>query len=143
MKADLLEALLKESGLNFEFYRSAGPGGQNVNKVSTAVRLRFDIRSSQLLPNAAKARLARIAGRRLTENGVLLIEARRFRTQERNRQDALQRLVDMIIKALEKPLKRIPTQPTAASRRRRIERKFRKSALKQARKGSKPTEEFE
>jgi ribosome-associated protein len=137
MTTDLLKALLGESSLRFEFYRSAGPGGQNVNKVSTAVRLRFDVCSSTLLPDEAKARLARLAGRKLTESGVLLIEAQRFRTQERNREDALRRLAKLIQRALEEPRKRIPTQPTAASQEHRIESKLRKAALKRARKVSK------
>ncbi len=143
MTINLFEAILKEGSLKFEFYRSAGPGGQNVNKVSTAVRLRFDIRSSRLLPNEAKARLARLAGRRLTGGGVLLIEAQRFRTQERNREDALLKLSEMIRKAMKQPRKRIPTRPTAASSRGRIESKLRKAALKRVRKMSKSMEDIE
>lgn len=133
MTTDLLQALLGENSLRFEFYRSAGPGGQNVNKVSTAVRLRFDICSSTLLPDEAKSRLARLAGRRLTGNGVLLIEAQRFRTQERNREDALRRLVHLIRRASEEPGKRVPTRPTMASRKRRIESKRHNAGLKQTR----------
>ena len=90
------EALFRAKEIQFEFYRATGPGGQNVNKVSTAVRLRFDVRRSRLLPEAVKERLARLAGRRLTDAGVLVIEAQRFRTQERNRHEALERLLGMI-----------------------------------------------
>lgn len=133
MATGILEALLNDKSLGFDFFRSAGPGGQNVNKVSTAVRLRFNVVASPLLPEAAKVRLARIAGRKLTEDGVLLIEAQRFRTQERNRDDALGRMVSLIRTALEKPKERIPTQPTAASQRRRFEAKRRRGALKRER----------
>lgn len=130
MNADLLGTLLKEKLLSFEFYRASGPGGQNVNKVSTAVRLRFDVLAAQFLPEAAKARFVRLVGRKLTEAGVLLIEAQRFRTQEQNREDALRRLENLLNKAMEEPRERIPTQPTAASKQRRIESKRRNTAAK-------------
>jgi ribosome-associated protein len=137
MNADLLETLLKGKLLSFEFYRASGPGGQNVNKVSTAVRLRFDVAASLLLPEAAKTRLAQLAGRKLTEAGVLLIEAQRFRTQERNREDALRRLGNLLQRAMEEPSERIPTQPTAASKKRRIEFKLRNAVVKRARRVAK------
>ena len=125
--------LLKDKSLTFEFYRSTGPGGQNVNKVSTAVRVRFDLKVTSLLSETAKSRLARLAGRQLTKDDVLLIEAQRFRTQEQNRTDAIQRLACLIIKALEEPKVRYPTQPTATARTRRMEAKRRRAALKRSR----------
>jgi ribosome-associated protein len=128
-----LDALLRSPELQFEFTRATGPGGQNVNKVSTAVRLRFDLRHSRLVPDAVKERLARLAGRRLTEAGVLLIEAQSFRTQERNRQAAVERLLDLIRRAQEIPRARRPTRPTAGSRERRLEAKKRRAAVKQRR----------
>jgi ribosome-associated protein len=135
------EVLLGGNELAFEFYRSSGPGGQNVNKVSTAVRLRFDVRNSRLLAPSVKERLTRLAGRRLTEAGVLVIEAQRFRTQERNRREAIERLVEMIRRAEERPRERRATRPTAGSRERRIEAKKRRGAVKTARRASHdPTE---
>jgi ribosome-associated protein len=119
--------------VKFEFFRSSGPGGQNVNKVSTAVRLRFDLGHSRLLPAGVKARLSRTPGVRLTAGGVLVIEARRFRTRERNRRDALERLMGLIRGAWEKPRKRRPTKPTAASTGKRLNEKRRRGAVKQGR----------
>jgi ribosome-associated protein len=127
------EALFRAKEIQFEFYRATGPGGQNVNKVSTAVRLRFDVRRSRLLPEAVKERLARSAGRRLTDAGVLVIEAQRFRTQERNRHEELQRLLGMIQRAQEPPRPRRATRPTAGSRERRLEAKRRRGAVKRER----------
>ena len=124
--------------LRFEFFRSSGPGGQNVNKVSTAVRLRLDVAQSPSLPQEVKERLIRLAGSRLTEHGVLLIEASRFRTQERNRQDALDRLASLIDQARKKPIHRRPTRPTYASRERRLNAKKLRATTKGRRKALSP-----
>jgi ribosome-associated protein len=115
------------------FIRASGPGGQSVNKVATAVQLRFDARRSLSLPEDVRRRLERLAGRRLTQDGVIVITAQRFRTQERNRADALDRLVELIRKAAEPPVMRKPTRPTPASRRRRLENKNRRSTTKKLR----------
>ena len=128
---------LRDDELAFEFVRASGPGGQNVNKVATAVQLRFDAAGSTSLPGEVKERLLRLAGRRATDEGVIVIDARRFRTQERNRQDAVDRLVKLVARAAEKPKPRRRTRPTAASRRRRVDDKKRRGALKQQR-GRKP-----
>jgi len=120
--------------LQFEFFRSSGPGGQDVYTVSTAVRLRFDVGRSPSLPDEVKPRLARLAGKRLTEEGILLIEARRFRTQEQNRQDALERLTSLIDQARKRPIHRRPTKPTQASRERRLKGKKPRATAKHQRK---------
>jgi ribosome-associated protein len=124
---------LDEAELQESFIRASGPGGQNVNKVSSAVQLRFDVRQSPSLPEDVKTRLERLAGRRLTQEGVLIITAQRFRAQERNREDALARLVELIRQATERPKPRRPTRPTLASKRRRLEDKGRRSEIKKGR----------
>lgn len=124
---------LGEDELSFEFVRASGPGGQNVNKVSTAVQMRFDAAASPSLPDEVRARLLKLAGRRATDAGVIIIDARRYRTQERNRQDAIDRLVALIRRASERPKPRRRTRPTASSRRRRVDDKKRRGAVKQQR----------
>jgi ribosome-associated protein len=127
------EDLLRAGELSFDFFRSSGPGGQNVNKVSTAVRLRFDLRGSRVLPAGVKARLAAHAGSRLTAAGVLVIEAQRQRTQDGNRRDALARLDEMIERAWRAPARRQATKPTRAARERRLDAKRVRGATKRDR----------
>ena len=124
---------IEEREVEQSFVRAAGPGGQNVNKVATAVQLRFDIRRSRSLPDDVRARLEKLAGRRLTQEGVLVITAQRYRTQERNRQDALERLVALLRRAAERPTPRRPTTPTAGARRRRLDAKSRRAGIKKLR----------
>jgi ribosome-associated protein len=133
LKSPTPDDLDRAGEIRFEFYRSSGPGGQNVNKVATAVRLRFDVRRSQLLPEAAKERLAHLGGARLTSRGVLVIESQRFRTQERNREDALSRLGLLLHRASQAPRERRATKPSRESRQRRLESKRRRSRIKTAR----------
>ncbi len=124
---------LDESELVESFVRASGPGGQNVNKVASAVELRFDVANSPSLGDEVRARLAKLAGRRLTLEGVLVIRAERFRTQERNREDARERLLELIRRAAVPPKPRRPTRPTRASKERRIEGKKGRSGVKRMR----------
>jgi ribosome-associated protein len=124
---------LADDEISLRFIRASGPGGQNVNKVATAVQLRFDVVHSPSLPEEARDRLLKLAGNRLTAEGEIVIEAKRFRTQERNRQDALGRLVELIRRASEKPRPRVATRPTKASRERRLESKRRRAEVKRGR----------
>jgi ribosome-associated protein len=124
---------LDEREIEESFVRSSGPGGQNVNKLSTAVQLRFNVRRSPSLPDDVRARLMRLAGSKLTREGELVIIAQSHRTQARNRDDALDRLLELIRRAAVAPIKRRPTKPTKASRERRIEGKKRRAGIKQQR----------
>ncbi|MFZ0131398.1 MAG: alternative ribosome rescue aminoacyl-tRNA hydrolase ArfB [Desulfobacterales bacterium] len=124
---------IDESELHLDFVRASGPGGQNVNKVSSAVQLRFDVRNTAALPPAVRERLIRLAGKRVTTEGVLIIQAARFRTQERNRQDAVDRLVQLIRRAAQKPKPRVKTRPSLASKERQLARKKRRGHLKKMR----------
>jgi ribosome-associated protein len=124
---------IDEREIEEQFVRASGPGGQNVNKLSTAVQLRFDVRHSPSLAPDVRARLERLAGARLTRDGVLVIIAQRHRTQARNREDALERLLELIRQAAVAPVKRRPTKPTRASRERRIDSKKRHASIKRSR----------
>jgi ribosome-associated protein len=126
---------IDEREIEESFVRASGPGGQNVNKLATAVQLRFDVRGSPSLPAEVRARLEKLAGARMTREGVLVIAAQRHRTQARNRQDALERLVDLVRRAAIEPRARRPTRPTAAARERRIEVKKRRAGIKRLRHG--------
>src|SRR5271169_2084007 len=125
---------IDENDLDISFVRASGPGGQNVNKLSTAAQLRFDTRRIAL-PADAQTRLIHLAGQRMTKDGVIVIHAQRFRTQERNRVDAIDRLVGLLREAMTRPVPRRPTRPTLASKHRRLEGKKRRSDIK-ARRGS-------
>lgn len=125
--------LLDEDELHETFVRAPGPGGQNVNKVASAVQLRFDVAHSPSLPDDVRARLQRLAGNRLTTDGVLVIDAHRFRTQSRNREDARARLLDLIRRASVAPKPRKPTRPSAAARERRLREKRARGETKRAR----------
>lgn len=130
-----------ERELQLEFVRASGPGGQKVNKVATAVQLRFDVINSPSLPDDVRERLIRLAGKRMTEDGVLVIKARRYRTQNRNRKDAIDRLISLIQKATVQPKPRKKTGPTLASKERRLEEKRRRSEIKRQRRSEPPSNE--
>jgi ribosome-associated protein len=127
------EISIPDEEILVEFVRASGPGGQNVNKVATAVRLRFDVRNSPSLPEPVKERLAKLAGRRMTRDGLLRIDAQRHRTQEKNREDARAKLADLVRRAAERPKARRKTAPSAASRARRLDEKRRVADRKRAR----------
>ena len=125
---------IDEDDIDIAFVRASGPGGQNVNKLATAAQLRFDT-NKLALPDDARARLTRLAGQRMTREGVIVIHAQRFRTQERNRSDAIDRLLELLRESLVRPTPRRPTRPTLGSKQRRLEGKKRRSDIK-ARRGS-------
>ena len=127
---------IKENEIREEFVLASGPGGQNVNKVATAVKLRFDAAHSPSLPEDLRDRLMRLAGKRLTEEGVIVIDARRFRSQDKNRRDARERLAALIREAAQRPKRRRKTRPTAASKERRLEGKHHRSQIKRGRRAS-------
>ncbi|MCW0047121.1 ribosome-associated protein [Brevundimonas sp. UYEF29] len=128
-----MTTVIPEDELEFHFYRAGGPGGQNVNKVSTAVQMRFDVKNSPSLTDPVKARLMKLAGSRLTLEGVILITAVRHRTQERNRADAIDRLQTMVDEASIRPVYRVPTRPTKASNERRLKAKTTRASIKSGR----------
>jgi len=133
MSRPTVDDLLGSGGISFEFFRSSGPGGQNVNKVETGVRLRFDAAGSPRLTAGAKVRLAALAGARMTARGVLVIEAQRHRTREANRRDALERLDRLIERSWRPPVPRRPSAPTRAARQRRLDEKRGRGATKRLR----------
>lgn len=122
-----------EKEISFEYIRASGPGGQNVNKVATAVQLRFDVANSPSLREDVKARLMKLAGKRVTTDGVLVIEAKKYRTQEQNRFDALERFYGLLKKASERPKTRKATRPTRASKEKRLEEKRKRGETKRTR----------
>jgi len=132
---------INQREIQLEFIRASGPGGQKVNKVATAVQLRFDAANSPSLPDEVRRRLIRLAGKRMTEDGVLVIHARRFRSQDRNRRDAIDRLIALIRKASVQPKSRLKTKPSKASKERRLEAKRRRSRTKHKRQYEPPLDE--
>ncbi|MCF6157242.1 MAG: aminoacyl-tRNA hydrolase [wastewater metagenome] len=125
--------VIDEREIQLDFIRSPGPGGQNVNKVATSVQLRFDVKNSSSLPEDIRNRLTQSAGKKITKDGILIIRAQRFRSQEKNRQDAVDRLINLIRKAAEKPKHRRRTQPTIAAKKRQLETKYHRSKIKKIR----------
>ena len=132
---------IDEKEIHLEFILASGPGGQNVNKVATAVQLRFDVINSPSLPDDVRKRLIRLPGKRVTEKGILIINARRFRTQDQNRRDSIKRFVDLIRKAARKPKPHIKTRPTLASKKRRLDTKRRRGETKRLRKSILPVKD--
>ena len=130
---------IDDNDIQLDFIRASGPGGQNVNKVSSAVQLRFDTAGCAALSDSIRQRLKKIAGKRMTADGTLIIKAQRYRSQDQNRQDAIERLVAMITKAIEVPKYRRPTKPTSASKKRRLTTKRRRSELKRHRRAVRQT----
>jgi ribosome-associated protein len=124
---------IDERDIQFEFIRASGPGGQNVNKVASSVQLRYDVMNSGSLGTEVKQRLVKLAKNRITGNGILIIEAKRYRTQEQNRLDAINRLITLIQKASEKPKQRIKTKPTITSKAVRVDEKKRRGEIKRTR----------
>jgi len=124
---------LNENELEFSFVRASGPGGQNVNKVSTVAQLRFDLQSNRSIPDEIKKRLQKLAGKKLNSDGTIIIDARRFRSQERNKQDAIDRLIALIKKSVERPKPRKKTKPTKAAKLKRLDNKRKKGDLKKNR----------
>ncbi len=134
---------IPEDELQFQFKLASGPGGQNVNKVATAAELRFDVARSPSLPDVVRARLRKLAGSRVTQDGQLLITARRFRSQERNRQDAIERLVALIQQAAVAPRPRVKTKPSRAAKQRRMDEKRQVGEKKQGRRSGGASREYE
>jgi len=133
------EISIDEKEIKLDFIRASGPGGQNVNKVASAVQLRFNVEGSSSLPDKVRARLVLLAGRRITDDGILIIKAERFRTQSLNRQDAINRLAGLIREALKEPKIRKKTKPSASSKRRMLDSKRHRSKLKSLRRPAQTT----